>query len=69
MMNYNPPSPHQHLEKLCECHIVKLNAWTFITELGKDRQAIAGALFFPENCDSHIWDKVFSQNIGEKIKY
>ena len=65
----SPPPPPQHLEKLCECYTDKLNAWTFITELGKDRQAIAGALFFPENGDSQIWDKVFSQiNIGDSKK-
>ena len=64
-----PPPPPQHLEKLCECYTDKLNAWTFITELGKDRQAIAGALFFPENGDSQIWDKVFSQiNIDDSKK-
>ena len=50
MANYKKPPTFR--DKPYEHYIEELNAWTFITELEKG---------VPENDESHISDKVFSE--------
>ena len=66
MANYKKPPTFG--DKPYERYIEELNAWTFITELEKDKQAIAVALSFPENDESHIRDKVFSEINMDDLK-
>ena len=39
----------------------ELTAWTYVTDLDKEKQGIAVALSLPENDSSQIRDKVFSE--------
>ena len=41
-----------------ERYIDKLKAWTFVTELAKEKQGFAVVLSFPESNESQIRDKV-----------
>ena len=66
MPNYKKPPTFG--DKPYERCIEELNAWTFITELEKDKQAIAVPLSFPENDESHIRDKVFSEINMDDLK-
>ena len=66
MANYKKPPTFG--DKPYERYIEELNTWTFITELEKDKQAIANALSFPQNDESHTRDKVFSEINMDHLK-
>ena len=54
--------------KSYERYIAKLKAWTFITELVKEKQGLVVALSFPKSDETQIRDKVFSDVKMEDLK-
>ena len=58
MAGYKKPPSFE--DKPYEHYIEELKAWTFVTDLAKEKQGPAVALSFSENDPSHIRAKIFS---------
>ena len=53
--------PPSFEDKPYERYIEELKAWTFATDLSKEKQGLAVALSFSENDPFHIRDRIFSE--------
>ena len=66
MADYKKPPSFEG--KPYERYIEELKAWTFVTDLAKEKQAFAVALSFSENDPSHIRDKIFCELKIDNLK-
>ena len=48
-------------DKPYEWYIEELKAWSILTEVSKNKQAVAVALSFPDNDSTQIRDKMFNE--------
>ena len=55
-------------DKTYECYIEELKAWTFVTDLSKEKQRLAVAILFSENDPFHTREKIFSELKIEDLK-